>query len=257
MALKFKFNSKAEIPADLAAHYVERDGVWLLDAEGAADKTKLDEFRNSNVALLRQLDEQKKRFEGIDPDEVRKLAEEKRKLEEQQQIKAGEVEKVVETRVKVAKTDFDKQLLTVTAERDALNSRLVAIQIDQGVTTEATKRGLRATAIPDITARARNIFKLVDGVPTAFEPDGKTVRVGKDGVKPMTVEEWVDAQVSEAPHLFESNAGGGAAGNGSGGAANRSVKNPFRKETWNLTEQMRLQRSDPQRAAQLKAAAGV
>src|SRR4051794_3935992 len=129
MALKFKFSSKEEIPADLAEHYVERDGARVLDAGGAADKTKLEEFRNSNVALLKQIDEQKKRLEGIDPDEVRKLADEKRKLEEQQQLKTGEVEKVVETRVKAAKTDFDKQLGAVAAERDALNSRLVAIQI--------------------------------------------------------------------------------------------------------------------------------
>jgi hypothetical protein len=33
------------------------------------------------------------------------------------------------------------------------------------------------------------------------------------------------------------------------------VKNPFRKETWNLTEQMKLQKSDPQLAARLKASA--
>ena len=43
--------------------------------------------------------------------------------------------------------------------------RLTTIQIDQGVVTAATKRGLRATAIPDITARARNVFSLVNGVP--------------------------------------------------------------------------------------------
>jgi len=68
---------------------------------------------------------------------------------------------------------------------------------------------------------------------------------------------WLDQQVADAPHLFESNAGGGAAGNGSGGAGggNRSVKNPFRKESWNLTEQMKLQKSDPALAARLKAAA--
>jgi hypothetical protein len=95
----------------------------------------------------------------------------------------------------------------------------------------------------------------VNGVPRAFETDGQTVRVGKDGMTPMTLDEWVDGQVAEAPHLFESNAGGGAAGSGSGGAGNRSVKNPFRKETWNLTEQMKLQKSDPQLAARLKAAA--
>jgi len=69
------------------------------------------------------------------------------------------------------------------------------------------------------------------------------------------VAEWIDAQVSDAPHLFESNAGGGAAGDGSGGAAHRSGRNPFRKETWNLTEQMKLQKTDPALAARLKASA--
>ena len=40
---------------------------------------------------------------------------------------------------------------------------LRAIQIDQGVTTVATKKGLRPTAIPDITARARNVFQAGEG----------------------------------------------------------------------------------------------
>src|SRR6266481_1624967 len=79
MALKFKFKSKDEIPAELAAHYVERDGAWMLDADGVADKAKLDEFRSNNVALLKQLEEQAKKYEGIDPEEVRKLADEKRR----------------------------------------------------------------------------------------------------------------------------------------------------------------------------------
>ena len=258
MALKFKFKSKEEIPAEHASLYAERDGEWMLDVEGVVDKSKHDEFRTANVALRKELEDQKKRFEGIDPDEVRKLAEEKQKLEETQQLKLGEVEKVLENRLKTAKSEWDKQLAAVSSERDALNVRLTAIQIDQGVITVATKKGLRPTAIPDITARARTVFRLANGLPTAFETDGKTVRFGKDGMTPMTLEEWVDAQVSEAPHLFESNAGGGATGDGSGGAAatraTRSVKNPFRKETWNLTEQMRLQKTDPQLAARLKAA---
>ena len=259
MALKFKCKSKDEVPADQAALYVEREGEWVLDVEGVVEKAKHDDFRTANVALRKELEEQKKRFEGIDPEEVRKLAEEKQKLEETQQLKLGEVEKVLETRLKTARADWDKQFGAVTAERDALNTRLASIQIDQGVITVATKKGLRPTAIPDITARARSVFRLVNGAPTAFEPDGKTVRVGKDGITPMNLEEWVDAQVSDAPHLFDSNAGGGAAGDASGGGgatrATRSVKNPFRKETWNLTEQMQLMKSDPQLAARLKAAA--
>ena len=255
MALKFKVKSKEEVPAELAGHYVERDGAWVLDAEGAAEKSKLDEFRTNNVALLKRLEEHEKRFEGIDPEQVRQLAAEKQRLEEEQRLKAGEFDKVLDGRLKSAKAEWDRQLSAVTGERDALTARLSEIQIDQGVVAAASKRGLRASAIPDISARARATFRLVNGVPTAMEADGKTVRAGKDGVAPMTLDEWVDAQVAEAPHLFESNAGGGAAGNGSGGAGSRSVKNPFRKETWNLTEQMKLQKTDPQLAARLKAAA--
>ena len=73
MSLKFKFKTKDEIPADHLSLYAERDGVWLLDVEGAVDKSKLDEFRSTNVSLLKARDELKQRFEGIDPDEVRKL----------------------------------------------------------------------------------------------------------------------------------------------------------------------------------------
>jgi len=47
----------------------------------------------------------KKRCEGIDPDAVKALADEKRRLEEGAQLKAGEVEKV-EARVKGSKPPF-------------------------------------------------------------------------------------------------------------------------------------------------------
>ena len=257
MALKYKYSKREEIPSEQAGLYVEREGAFYLDAEGATDKVKADEMRNHNIELRKQLEQLNARFEGIDPEEVRKLAAEKQRLEEERQLKAGEVDKVVENRVKGLKADWDKQVATLTNERDTLTSRLTAIQIDQGVITAATKRGLRPTAIPDITSRARLVFKLVNGAPRAFENDGTTVRYGRDGVTPMTLEEWVDAQVADAPHLFESNAGGGAAGNPAGGGtgSGRSGKNPFRKETWNLTEQMKLQKSDPGLAARLKAAA--
>ena len=272
MALKFKYGTQAEVPAEHAAFYTERDGAFFLDLEGAVEKAKLDEFRNSNAALSRERDELKQRFDGIDPEEARTLLAEKQKREEEKLLKGGEdaaateeaqrqererIEKVIEGRIKGVKGELEKQVAALTGERDALNERLTTIQIDQGVITAATKRGLRPTALADITARARAVFKLVNGVPAAFESDGKSVRYGRDGLTAMTLDEWVDTQVAEAPHLFESNSGGGAAGNGTGtGAKSHGLqKNPFKKETWNLTEQMRLLKSDPNLAARLKAAA--
>ena len=251
MALKTKFKTREEIPAELQPHYIEQAGEWVLDHDG---KAKIEEFRSANIALNQQMADWKKRFEGIDPDAVRQLADDKRKLEEAQQIKAGEVDKVLAARLKA---ELDKVHAPVVAERDALTARLTAIQIDQAVVSEATKRGLRPTALTDITARARMTFKLVNGVPQAFEADGQTARTGKDGTSPMTLAEWVDALVSDAPHLFEAYAGSGAAGSGggvTGSASARASRNPYRKETFNLTEQMKLQKSDPQLAARLKAA---
>jgi hypothetical protein len=81
MALKFKYTAKDQIPAEQAGLYIERDGAFVLDAEGVVEKAKLDEFRQTNIALSKERDELKRRFEGIDPDEVRRLADEKRKLE--------------------------------------------------------------------------------------------------------------------------------------------------------------------------------
>jgi hypothetical protein len=249
MPLKYKYPTRQEIPAEHQSFYVEREGAWLLDAEGVIEKSKHEEVRANHLALANQL----KRFDGIDPDAVRLLADEKRQLEEAAQLKAGEVDKVLEARLKAARAEWDKTHGVVVAERDALTGRLTAIQIDQAVVTEATKRGLRPTALMDITSRARTTFKLVNGVPQAFEADGQTARLGKDGV--MTLAEWVEALVADAPHLFEANAGSGAGASSGGAAGNRAAKNPFRKETWNLTEQMKLQKTDPGLAARLKATA--
>ena len=213
MPLKYKCKTKDEIPAEHLPLYAEREGAWVLDVDGAVEKSKLDEFRNTNVSLIKERDDLKKRYEGIDPDAVKALADEKRQLEEEKLLNGSphpnplpsaereKIEKVVENRIKGVKADLEKQVASLTGERETLHARLTSIQIDQGVTAVATRRGLRPTAIPDITARARLVFRLVNGAPTAFEADGKSVRYGRDGLTPMTLEEWVDAQVSEAPHL--------------------------------------------------------
>ena len=83
MALKNKYASAGEVPAELKPFYVERDGAWLLDSE------RNEELRLTNVTVMKERDALLKRFEGIDPDAVRQLADEKRKLEEAAQLKAG------------------------------------------------------------------------------------------------------------------------------------------------------------------------
>ena len=87
--MKFKYAAKDEVPAEHLGLYVERDGAFVRDAEGAVEKSKLVEFRANNVALKRQLGSLPARYEGIDPDAVMQLPAEKTRLEEQQLVKDG------------------------------------------------------------------------------------------------------------------------------------------------------------------------
>src|SRR5688572_238812 len=112
MPLKFKYQSKAEVPEQHAALYVERDGAFVLDAEGAVEKAKVDEFRTNNHALKNQLAELSAKYEGIDPESVKTLLAEKAKLEEEKLIKDGEVEELVEYRIKKIVGDLEKRAVT-------------------------------------------------------------------------------------------------------------------------------------------------
>jgi len=250
MALKNKYAKAEEIPAELKSFYVERDGAWLLDSE------RNEELRLTNVTVMKERDALLKRFDGIDPDDVRslrtatmKMEEEKRKLEEAAQLKAGEFEKVLAARLKEFQ---DKNLTPLQARAEAAEKRLAVVMIDDAVRDAALKRGVIPSALPDVMARARGALRLVDGQVRVY--DGENLVLGKDGVTPMISAEWVEALVSDAPHLFQANAGGGAAGSGSRGAGS-GVVNPWNEKTRNLTEQVKLLKTDPGLAARLKASA--
>ena len=194
MPLKFRFKAREEIPAEHQALYVERDGAWVLDVEGAVEKNRLDEFRSTNVALRREV--------------------------------------------------------------ESLNTRLADNSVEALVLAVASKFGVRAAALPDLTNRARQIFRMIDGELRPVQRDGKSPVLGADGANAISFEEWDTRQVAEAPHLFESNAGGGATGSTPGSGAAPTGKNPFKRgPEWNLTEQMKLTKRDPKLAARLKASA--
>src|SRR6185369_4404667 len=117
MSLKYKFSAKQEIPNDVVHLYTERDGAWLLDVEGAVEKARLDEFRANNLALLKERDELNERFQGIDPEEARASVAARKKLEQELDARAAEVESFIETRTQALKAGLEQQITTLTGER--------------------------------------------------------------------------------------------------------------------------------------------
>lgn len=75
----------------------------------------------------------------------------------------------------------------------------------------------------------------------------------KDG-NPIGIDDVLNPLKEASPHLFKTESGGGYEPAGGG---NPAAKNPFAKDSFNLTEQGKLLRDDPTRAKELAAVAGV
>jgi hypothetical protein len=149
MPLKYKFKSKEEVPAELANFYAERDGAFVLDVEGAVEKGRLDEFRNNNTNLQKQISEMQQRFEGIDVEKARELLKKQEELEDAKLVKQGDVDKVVEKRVQGLKTELE----TEKTARTTAEKLLANITIDEAALAAATRRGIRASAVMDLKHR--------------------------------------------------------------------------------------------------------
>jgi len=258
--LKFKVTNLEEVDEAHRDLYEEKEikgaKVWLLKVEGAVDRDKLNEFRDNNIAQRKKIEELTDLWAGVDmsPEEVKELVAKADQIRSSKAKGSEEIEAELKTRTDRLKAEHAAAMKKVQDENARLDQGLTSLTIDQAAITAATKKGLRASAIMDLTSRARMLFKLQDGRPTAYEGDGKTVRFGKDAT-PLEIPEWVETLTAEAPHLFEPSSGSGASGNGSGGAGASKIKNPWKAETHNLTEQMRIIRKDPKLAKRLEAEA--
>lgn len=255
--LKFRYANKSEIPSGLEGYYEERDGAWFLKVEGAVPREKLDEFRDKNVALLKELKEVKEKFEGVDPEEAKKLAEIKQELEDRK-LKEKDMDKILDQRVDAIRKEYQDKLTAAQGTITQRDQELSRLRISEAAVAEALKLGLRPEAQEDLVNRISASFKLVDGKVVAYEPGTDKPRYNGQG-DPFSIRDAVKELATEkGKHLFKESEGSGSGqGNkgGEGGAFNGA--NPFKKETLNMTRQAEIYRANPKEAARLAAEAGV
>lgn len=223
------------------------DGKFHLDVEGVEDvsglKSALQKERDEVKTLkgsVKSLEEKIAIYKDIDdPEKAKEALQKIRDLEEKKLIEAGELEKVVENRTKLMKQDHDAQVQQLTkraeeAEKTSANykAQLATAIIERGITDAVSEVGQpRKGAMIDIIQRGRNAWKLDDsGKPVALNPDGTTI-FGKDGKAPISMKEWAESLLTEAPHLFEESRGGGARGTIIGGDGTGLTPEEFAKLT--------------------------
>lgn len=230
--LKREYATKDEIPEADAHHYTERNGKWVVGIEGVDELVaRISEFRENNTALEVRLKKEqqeheshRKRFEGVDPEQYRKVQEQIDKMdkdEEKDLINAGKIDEVVARRTATAITAAEEKIKAkstaleeMTIERNTLSTKLGSHLIEQKVQVEISNQGLtiKPQALSDILSRTNRRWKIdKEGVETPVGSDGKTVFGEKGETLKMT--EFVKTELlGKAPHLFAAAKGGGADG---------------------------------------------
>jgi len=233
MKLKAQVKSLTEIDKAYQDLYTQVGDVFVLDIDDSEYKSKLSEFRDTNITLQQQLQkaggnaeeiaklqEMLKGFEGLDAAEAREAMEKMRGIEEKNLIDAGKLDEVVAQRVERMRADFEgkstamtQQLQELQEQRDRLNSQLTTVVIDNDLQRAVGEVAtVRAGAMQDILSRGRSIWSLDEnGAPVPMQ--NKEVMYSKDGKQQISMTEWAQSLLMDAPYLFEPNSGGGAGGN--------------------------------------------
>lgn len=246
MALQAVYSSSEQIPEGLADYYTEQsDGSFKIALEGGV-KTQADidkvmkalqnerdahsETKKAVKALPDDFDAEKwDRLKDIDPETIGGDEELKSQVESlKKKLKAKDDE-----------VQAEKESLRNTIKRSQLRDALLEAGVKDSILLDAAVD--RAIAKHRVKAEQKDDAFVV----TAGDLDEDVSEWAKS---------WASTDEGKRFVSAGNNSGGGAGNEGGGGAP---IKNPYKEESLNLTEQAKLQRDNPQKAKQLATEAGV
>lgn len=229
----------------------------IIDAATSAQNNNIAGLKAKNGELIgaqRKLKEQLKQFDGLDVERYKKFEAVLNENEEAKLIADGKIDELINKRLSREQATWQSQLEQKDIEAQKLQKQIEALQgatIASGIASAAAKAGLAPTAIEDAQLIAKHSGWVVeDGQPVLRK--GEEIVRGANGV--ITFEEWLEQQRETRPHWFPNPKGAGSQGNKGGGHLS---DNPWKKESFNLSQQGRLIKENPALAAQMKAEAGV
>ena len=190
--------------------YAQAGEGYQLQVEGATDKSKLDEFRATNVDLLKQ----QEAFKGVDLAKYRELEEQERKLRDKVLIEAKDFDGLIAERTNSMKSDYEAKIEALTGQNAATtgsyNSLVSKYEIEGAATKAFGEHKISPDAYDAVLSQIKSKFSIDNG--QVVGKDGDTILTGANGN--LTVSEFVAGQ----PEIFKIQSSGGN-GNGNEGAS--------------------------------------
>lgn len=249
MKIKTSYAAESEIPEGFAELYTETDGKWMLTGvDGMKSQADIDAIREGLTKERMEHKETKailKKFGDHKPDEVDAIVQEveelRIKVEAGGKLNDEQVAQLVDAKVRPVQKDLDKAI----GERDEAISRATASD------TRLVQSSRRDVVFAAIGAK-EGIRKDTNGPILKFAEDELVFDSDTNEFATeagLSVGEWLDGFCDKNTYVMEPSQGGGTGG---GSDRDKAGDNCFTKK--NVTEQMRLKRSDPVRYERLKKA---
>jgi len=203
MPLAYQMDSIDGVHEEVAKLYTESDGKFILTGvEGVSPKSKVDEFRTTNIDLNNKL----KSFEGLDPVKYKSMDTEIKELRirlDKTDLSEEQIEKIVAGRVEQMSNDFKEKESNYSTTIKTQSEKINVLVLDGSTKEAAIEHGIAESAIADVTSRVRNTFSINEQGKAIGKDSEGNVLYDATGQKEMTINEWVKGLVKTAPHLFK------------------------------------------------------
>lgn len=221
--LKFKLNSEDfdKLNDVEKSFYAQAGEGYQLQVDGATDKSKLDEFRATNVDLLKQQEQ----FKGVDLEKYRALEAQEVKLRNKELIDKGEFDTLLAENTSSMKADYENKLNALNEQLNSntgqYNSLVSKYEIEGAATKAFGEHKINPDAFDSVMAQIKSKFSIDNGLVVA--KDGDSILAGADGN--LTVSEFVASQ----PEIFKIQSNGGK---GQGSDNNNVVNTTAKRDAY-------------------------
>lgn len=200
--------------------YTAKDGKFHVDLSGAPAgfvpatelalaNGKVVEFRDTNIALKKQVDEfapKLAKFDGLDPEAAKAALAAQDALKKKGVTSADDLTTLMTTTVNNAVAPLMDQIKAITQSAQDAKNRADIMTLRETLAAKFVKAGGVPDALEFIVGKANGIFTVDGGAVKAAANQFSTDRPGEA----LGVDEWITRLTKEAAFAFKPSSGGGA-----------------------------------------------
>lgn len=206
-----------DVPEAARPYYTQRDGKFVIDTtvpvvpqtDLTTANAKIVEFRDNNIRLTQEVTELrplKDKFKDIDPEAARAALAAQAALAGKGITKVDDVQTMITAAVTAAVKPVQDSLTAITASAAAEREKNAELMLRSKLSDKFIAAGGVPEALSYMLQEAKPVFVVQDGEvkagPNRFSAD----RPGE----PLSMDEWLTAQMKTSAFAFKPSAGGGA-----------------------------------------------